>query len=93
VAAVGIARVDKPKPRKAEQLLKTYTYAIPQPYVTYFTKGFKTPIPLLVSGNSYSIEVPLSDQGRPGIYGLSVWARVPQTKELVMISLRTITVD
>jgi uncharacterized protein YkwD len=93
VAAVGLARVNAPKPRKAEQLLKTSSYAIPAPYVTYFPKGYKTPIPLLVSGRSYSIEIPLSDQGRPGLYGLSVWAKVPSSKDLVMVSLRTIIVD
>ncbi len=93
VAAVGIARVEKPRPMKAEALLKTYSYAIPKPYVTYFKKGYKTPIPLDVTGNRFSIEVPLSDQSRPGIYSVSVWAKVPETKDLVMISLRTIEVD
>lgn len=93
VAAVGIARVSKPKPMKAKELLKTYAYSIPKPYVTYFKKGFKTPIPLDVTANAFSIEAPLSDQGRPGIYSVSVWAKVPQTPELVMISLRTIEVD
>jgi uncharacterized protein YkwD len=93
VAAVGIARVNKPRPMKAKDLLKTYSYGIPKPYVTYFKKGYKTPIPLDVTANAFSIEVPLSDQGRPGIYSVSVWAKVPQTPDLVMISLRTIEVD
>jgi hypothetical protein len=93
VAAVGIARVNKGKPMKARDILKTYSYAIPKPYVIYFKKGFKTPIPLDVTANAFSIEVPLSDQGRPGIYSVSVWAKVPQTPDLVMISLRTIEVD
>lgn len=93
VAAVGIARVNKPKPMTAKELLKTYSYPVPKPYVTYFKKGFKTPIPLDVTGNAFSIEVPLSDKGLPGIYGVSVWAKVPQTPDLVMISLRTIEVD
>ncbi|HLM72348.1 MAG TPA: CAP domain-containing protein, partial [Polyangiaceae bacterium] len=93
VAAVGIARVNKGKPMKARDILKTYSYAIPKPYVIYFKKGFKTPIPLDVTANAFSIEVPLSDQGRPGLYSVSVWAKVPQTPDLVMISLRTIEVD
>jgi uncharacterized protein YkwD len=93
VAAVGLARVEKPKAMKAKELLKTYSYAIPKPYVTYFKKGYKTPIPLEVIGNRFSIDVPLSDRGRPGIYGVSVWAKVPGTDDLVMISLRTIEVD
>ena len=73
--------------------MKLHIYAIPKPYVTYFPKGFKTPIPLNKSGSSYSIEVPLNDAGKPGLYEVSVWANVPSTKELVMISLRTIAVD
>ena len=32
----------------------------------------------------------LSDGGKAGLYELSVWASVPSTKDLVMISLRTI---
>jgi uncharacterized protein YkwD len=93
IGAVGVARVEKPKPAKAEVLLKTGVYAIPKPYVIYFPKGYKTPIPLQMTGSSYSIEIPLNDRGKPGIYEVSVWANVPTTKDLVMISLRTITVD
>jgi uncharacterized protein YkwD len=93
IGAVGIARVEKPKPAKAEVLLKTGVYSIPKPYVIYFPKGYKTPIPLQLTGSAYSIEVPLNDRGKPGVYEVSVWANVPTTKDLVMISLRTITVD
>ncbi len=93
IAAVGLARVDKPKPRNAADLNKTYSYAMPQPYITYFPKGFKTPIPLSVNGNSFWIEVPLSDQKKPGLYSLSVWARFPHTIDLLMVSLRTIEVN
>lgn len=93
IAGVGIARVDKPRPAKPATLLKTRVYAIPQPYATYFPKGFKTKIPVQVSGNSFTIEVPLDDRGKPGLYGVSVWAKLPDVKELVMVSLRTIMVD
>lgn len=93
VGAVGVARVEKPKPARAEALLKTGVYAIPKPYIIYFPKGYKTPKPLDMNDRAYSIEIPLNDRSKPGIYEVSVWANVPTTKDLVMISLRTITVD
>lgn len=93
IAGVGVSRVDTPKPRKPADLLKTHSYAIPKPFAIYFPKGFKTPIPVVVDGNGFSIDVPLSDGAKPGIYGVSVWAKHPATKDLVMISLRTIFVE
>jgi uncharacterized protein YkwD len=92
VAGVAIARIDFPKPQKALALNQTHGYAIPKPSTTYFPKGFKTPIPLEVDGESFHIEIPLSDGGRPGLYEVSVWAKLPDAKDLVMVSLRTITV-
>lgn len=93
IAGVGLSRVDPGKPRKPEELLRMGGYPIPAPFVTYFPKGFKTPKPLEVTGNRFSIDVPLSDQGRPGLYGVSVWATFPGSKELRMISLRTVSVE
>ena len=92
---VGVARIDAPKPRTAKELLKTGGYSIPAPTKEhlYFPKGFKTPIPVEVNGDAFSIELPLSVGGRPGIYEVSVWGKVPPSKELSIISLRTIRVD
>jgi uncharacterized protein YkwD len=92
IAGVGVARVDLPKPMQAKALNRTHSYAIPKPYATYFPRGFKTPIPVDVSPDGFHIEVPLSDKGKPGLYEVSVWAELPQTKDLVMVSLRTIEV-
>lgn len=89
---VGVARIDAPPARSAAELNQTHSYPVPTPYVTYFPKGFVTPIAVKVDGKSFSIEVPLDDERRPGIYEVSVWASVPETKDLIMISLRTITV-
>lgn len=89
---VGLARIDLPKPREVESLMATSTYPIPAPYATYFPKGFKTPKPVEVRGPSFSIDLPLDDKGRPGLYEVSVWGEVPGTKEFVMISLRTVRV-
>lgn len=93
IGGVGIARVDMPKPIKAKALNKTGAYAIPKPATTYFPKGFKTPIPIQVFGNEFSIEVPLSVEGKPGLYQISIWAKLPPSKDLIMVSLRTIDVQ
>lgn len=92
-AGIGIARIAQPKPLTVDEVNKARSYRDPQPYVTYFPKGYKTPIPVAVTGNTFSIRVPLSDGGKPGLYQVSVWANVPQTKDLTPISLRTIVVE
>jgi hypothetical protein len=45
-----------------------------------------------VENGRFSIEVPLDDRARPGVYEVSVWGLVPETSELVTLSLRTISV-
>jgi uncharacterized protein YkwD len=92
-AGVGIARIDKPKPTKPKDIMKEHSYSIPKPFETYFPRGFKTPIPVDVQGEHFSIQIPMTQGGQHGVYEVSVWASVPQTKELVMISLRTIAAD
>lgn len=92
IAGVGVSRIEPGKPIKPEKLLKAGGYPVPAPYATFFPKGFKTPIPLEVNGNRFRIEVPLSDQGQPGRYGVSVWATFPGSNELKMVSLRTVHV-
>lgn len=89
-AGVGLARVDTPKPIGVDDLNQRRSYPIPQPFQMYWPPGYETPIPVKVAGNKFSIDVPLSDGGRAGLYEVSVWASVPGTKELVMVSLRTI---
>ncbi len=93
IAGVGLSRVDFGKPRKPKDLLKAAGYPIPKPYVTYFPKGYKTPIPLEVTGNRFRIKAPLSDGGKPGLYGVSVWITLPGSSELRIVSLRTIAVE
>jgi uncharacterized protein YkwD len=89
---VGVARIDPPPARSGAELNETHGYPVPTPYVTYFPKGYVTPIPVKVDGKAFSIDVPLDDDRRAGIYEVSVWASVPETKDLIMVSLRTITV-
>jgi uncharacterized protein YkwD len=93
IAGIGVARIDTPRPKTPAELNRTHSYAIPKPFATYFPRGYKTPIPLEVQGNAFRIEVPLTEGGRPGLYGVSVWAKLPGSQALQMISLRTIAVD
>lgn len=89
---VGVARTELPTPRAASDLVKTSAYPIPAPYVTYFPKGFVTPVPVEVHGNEFTIGVPIDDGGKTGLYEVSVWAQVPSTKDFIMVSLRTVRV-
>jgi uncharacterized protein YkwD len=90
---VGIARIEPAAPMSAEKLNATSTYRMPEPYILFFPEGFKTPKPVKLDGRKFSIEVALTDRGRPGRYEVSVWGKYPDSGgELVMVSLRTISV-
>jgi uncharacterized protein YkwD len=89
-AGVGLARVDAPRPVSISELNRRRSYPVPAPYQMYWPPGFQTPIPVQVNGNRFAVSLPLSDAGRAGMYEVSVWATVPGTRDLVMVSLRTI---
>jgi hypothetical protein len=89
-AGVGLARVDAPRPLTVSELNRRRSYPVPAPYQMYWPPGFQTPIPIQVSGNRFAVNLPLSDGGRAGMYEVSVWASVPGTRDLTMVSLRTI---
>jgi len=89
-AGVGLARVDAPHPVSVPELNRRRSYPVPAPYQMYWPPGFQTPIAVQVNGNRFAVNLPLSDGGRPGMYELSVWASVPGTRDLTMVSLRTI---
>lgn len=91
-AGVGLARVRAPAPLGVAELNQRRSYPVPAPYQMYWPPGFQTPIPVQVSGNRFSVSLPVSDGGRTGMYELSVWATVPGTKDFTMVSLRTIDV-
>jgi hypothetical protein len=91
-AGVGLARVDAPKPVPVAELNRRRSYPVPAPYQMYWPPGFQTPIPVRVTGQRFAVDLPVSDGGKPGMYELSVWGTVPGTKDLVMVSLRTIQV-
>jgi hypothetical protein len=89
---VGVARIDTSSPKSPSELNGIHSYPVPEPYATYFPRGFVTPIAVQVDGARFSVDVPLDDGRRAGIYEVSVWANVPETPDLVMVSLRTISV-
>lgn len=90
-AGVGLARVDAPKALSVSEANRRRTYPVPAPYQTYWPAGYKTPIPVRVDASGhFAIDVPVSDGQKPGMYELSIWAKVPGSTEFVMASLRTI---
>jgi hypothetical protein len=90
---VGVARVVAPKPISASELNKRRSYPVPKPYQMYWGPGFVTPIPVKIDGGKFSIDVPLDDKKQPGLYEVSVWAKLPGSDEHAMVGLRTIVVD
>lgn len=90
-AAVGVADAPWPTARTPAELLKTGGYSMPSPRVSYFPKGWKTPKPVTLDGERFSIELPLD--GEPGLRELQVFARFPGDDSLRLVSLRTILVD
>lgn len=88
---VGVKRLPLPQPLSAEELNQTSTYPVPEPDVVYFPPGFKTPLPVLVDGERFEIDVPL---GEAGLYAISIWGRFPEAEEqLRIVSLRTVRVE
>jgi uncharacterized protein YkwD len=94
VGGVGVARIVTPKPISIAELNTRRSYPVPGPYQMYWPAGFKTPIPVTVrGGGQFSIDVPLSDHGEPGLYEVSVWGKLPGAPDFVMLGLRTILVE
>jgi len=89
---VGVGRIDLPSPKSAKELNATSIYRIPQPETLYFPPGFKTPKPVTVDGQKFSIDVGLGQKPGPGRYEVSIWGKEAGTSELFMVSLRTIMV-
>ncbi|MBN2196269.1 MAG: CAP domain-containing protein [Polyangiaceae bacterium] len=90
---IGIARIDLATPLTASHLNTTSVYQIPAPYILFFPRGFKTPKPVTVNGNKFSLETTLDDERRPGRYEVSVWGRQPGSEDLMIVSLRTVVVE
>jgi uncharacterized protein YkwD len=92
VVGVGLARVDAPRMLSTAEANARRSYPVPAPYATYWTAGYVTPIPLVVTGSKFAIDVPLDDHGKPGLYELSIWGKLPDSNDFQIVSLRTILV-
>lgn len=90
---VALAVGPMPRPTAVPDLLQTGSYSMHESYVQFYPKGFKTPKPVDVAGNKFSIEVPLGEKG-PGLYEVHVYAKLPGEGDLLKpISLRTVVVE
>ena len=67
-------------------------YRIPAPDTLYFPRGFKTPKPVKVEGQHFSIDLELGASPRPGSYAITIWAKTAGSSQLFMISMRTLTI-
>jgi hypothetical protein len=92
-AGVGVARVALPTRLDEADANSRRAYTVPQPYEMYWTPGFITKIPVVVKGQHFAIDVPLDDHGKPGMYEISVWAKLPNVPDYQIVSLRTLRVD
>jgi hypothetical protein len=90
---VGVARVVRPAPLAPSEVNKRRSYPVPKPYQMYWGPGFVTPTPVKLDGQRLSIDVPLSDKGQPGLYEISVWAKLGASPDHTMVGLRTILVE
>ena len=90
---VGIARVVRPAPIAVSELNKRRSYPVPKPFQMYWGPGFVSPVPVKLDGPKLAIDIPLSDRAQPGLYEISVWAKLGRSEEHTMVSLRTIVVD
>jgi hypothetical protein len=89
-SGVGMARVELPKALAVSELNRRRSYPVPAPYQMYWPPGYRTPIPVAVSGGHFQIDLPVSDGGKAGMYEVSVWATVPGSSELTIVGMRTV---
>jgi hypothetical protein len=87
---IGIGRTPLPEKKSVEEVSGARGYAIPKPDQMYFGPGFKTPKPVQIDGQRFSIDLELGRER--GQYAVSVWAKQGSGK-LSMVSLRTISVE
>jgi hypothetical protein len=98
LSAVGLARIDPPRPHVAAELNRTGAYLVPAPYLALAPRPARPPYfprpygVLELQGNRFGLGIKLDDGGRAGRYEVSVWARLPSAPEPVLISLRAIEV-
>ncbi|HEY1957167.1 MAG TPA: CAP domain-containing protein [Polyangiaceae bacterium] len=91
VGAVGIVKLDDPKPLPVAELNRRRNYPQPEPSEMFWPHGFKTRIELQTSGQHFSIDIPMPSAR--GTYEISVWAQHPGERSFGAVSLRTVRLD
>lgn len=94
---IGIARTELPTPQSPTALMKTGSYSMPEPHISFHTKEYKTPQPVKMDGNRFSIDLTLNaavlNGKTSGLYEVGVYVSKPGGgSQLDPVSLRTITI-
>jgi uncharacterized protein YkwD len=93
-AGVGLARTALPAPISVSELNRRRSYPVPQPYQMYWPQGYVTPIPVRMAPNGgFAIDLPVTDRGQPGLYELSIWAKLPGEADFIIVGMRTLRVE
>ena len=90
MGAVGVAKLETPKNLSTAEANKRRAYPVPKPDVMYWPKGFVTPLPLVVEGQHFSIDLPVPG---PGFYEISIWGKRPGDTDYATVGLRTLRVE
>jgi hypothetical protein len=89
--AVGVVKMPAPEVLTPKVANTRRTYPVPEPEETFWPKGFKTRIPVQLVGQTLRFDLPMKPE--PGLYEISVWARLSGRKDYRIVSLRTVTVE
>lgn len=86
-----------PEPMTIEALNNTSSYGIPDAAVfSYFPPPYESPAPVNITMEGerqhFALSAPTTKDWKPGIYYVCVWAQVPNQKETVIISKRTVRI-
>ena len=91
VGAVGLVKLEDPKPLPVGELNRRRNYPQPAPTEMFWPHGYRTRIELETRGPHFAIDVPIS--GPRGLWEVSVWAQHPGDKSFGAVSLRTFRVE
>lgn len=92
ISAVGIARGPAPGPVDRTQFKAVGHYSVPAPYVKYWAGEQRDGVSIHEKPDGrFSVKLPLSDSGNPGLYYVSIWVHDSERGD-VLASVRTILV-
>lgn len=89
--AVGLTRLPPQKALAPSEANTRRSYPVPEPEETFWPAGFKTRLPVTLEGQKLSFTLPLGHV--PGLYEVSVWAKLPGRDDYRIVSLRTVRVQ